>query len=136
WEVEAAVKDMLKQFFRPEFLNRIDEIIVFHPLDKAQLTRIVDVQLEHLRKRLGQRGIKLALTDEARRQLADEGYDPTYGARPLKRVIQQRLENPLASAILKGEYGEGDTVTLDADAARQGFTFRKGAAPVEELVVK
>ncbi|HYE20688.1 MAG TPA: AAA family ATPase, partial [Tepidisphaeraceae bacterium] len=135
WEVEAAVKDMLKQFFRPEFLNRIDEIIVFHPLDKGQLTRIVDVQLEHLRKRLAQRGIKLELTDEARRQLADEGYDPTYGARPLKRVIQQRLENPLASAILRGEYAEGDTVTLDADAARQAFAFRKGAAPVEgELV--
>jgi len=134
WEVEAAVKDMLKQHFRPEFLNRIDEIIVFHPLSREQLTRIVDVQLDHLRKRLATRGLKLQISAEATRLLGEEGYDPTYGARPLKRVIQQRLENPLAGLILKGEYAEGDTVSVDADPAKQAFKFGKGAqAPEPEM---
>jgi ATP-dependent Clp protease ATP-binding subunit ClpB len=135
WEVEAAVKDLLKLQFRPEFLNRVDEMIVFHPLSKEQLTLIVDVQLEHLRKRLAQRGLKLALTDDAKRFLADEGYDPTLGARPLKRVIQQRLENPLAQRILAGEYAEGDTIRVDVDKGKGEFSFGKGAEPVEgELV--
>src|SRR5207248_22199 len=87
WEVEAAVKEMLKQHFRPEFLNRVDEVIVFHPLSKEQLTKILDVQLENLRKRLTSRNLKLHLTPAAKKLLADEGYDPPYGARPLKRVI-------------------------------------------------
>jgi ATP-dependent Clp protease ATP-binding subunit ClpB len=127
WEVEAAVKDMLKQFFRPEFLNRVDETIVFHPLSKEQLTKIVDVQLDGLRKRLASRRLGLSLTPAAKKLLADEGYDPNYGARPLKRVIQQRVENPLAGQILRGEYAPGDTVVVDADEPRQDFVFRKGA---------
>src|SRR3954465_7903949 len=118
WEIEAAVKELLKTFFRPEFLNRIDETIVFHPLSREELTRIVDVQLNHLRKRLGDRNLKWNVTAEAQKLLAEEGYDPTYGARPLKRVIQQRLENPLATQILKGQYVEGDTITVDADGSR------------------
>ncbi len=126
WEIEAAVKELLKGQFRPEFLNRVDEMIVFHPLRKEQLTLIVDVQLEILRKRLAQRGLKLELSDEAKKLLADEGYDPTLGARPLKRVIQQRLENPLAQRILKSEFEEGDAIRVDVDAAKQGFTFEKG----------
>ncbi|HEX8914357.1 MAG TPA: ATP-dependent chaperone ClpB [Humisphaera sp.] len=135
WEIEAAVRDMLKLQFRPEFLNRIDETIVFHPLGKDQLERIVDVQLQHLRKRLLGRRIGLSVTDAAKRLLADEGYDPQYGARPLKRVIQQRIENPLASRILRGEFGEGTTVRIDADPTKQDFTFAKGAEVVEgELV--
>jgi ATP-dependent Clp protease ATP-binding subunit ClpB len=134
WEIEAAVKEMLKQFFRPEFLNRVDEIIVFHPLSKEQLTRIVDVQLNHLRRRLADRNLKLDVTSEAERLLAEEGYDPNYGARPLKRVIQQRLENPIASKILRGEFGDGDTIHVDVDAAKGAFTFNKGAAVEEELV--
>jgi ATP-dependent Clp protease ATP-binding subunit ClpB len=125
WEVDAAVKDLLKAQFRPEFLNRIDEMIVFHPLRKEQLTLIVEVQLEHLRKRLAQRGLKLALSDDAKRLLADEGYDVTLGARPLKRVIQQRLENPLATRILSGEFTEGDTIRVDVDKAKQDFTFTR-----------
>jgi len=134
WEVEAAVKDMLKQFFRPEFLNRIDEIIVFHPLSREQLTRIVDVQLDHLRKRLAARGLTLQISEEATRLLGEEGYDPSFGARPLKRVIQQRLENPLAGLILKGEYMEGDTIRVDADPAKHAFKFGKGAqAPEPEM---
>jgi ATP-dependent Clp protease ATP-binding subunit ClpB len=135
WEIEAAVKDLLKQQFRPEFLNRIDETIVFHPLSREQLTQIVDVQLEHLRKRLATRGLKLSLTDAAKRLLADEGYDPQYGARPLKRVIQQRIENPLAQRILKGEFAEGDTIRVDADPAKHDFTFAKGREVVEAELV-
>jgi ATP-dependent Clp protease ATP-binding subunit ClpB len=135
WEIEAAVKEMLKQHFRPEFLNRVDEMIVFHPLTKKQLAAIVDVQLGHLRKRLAQRGLKLTLTDAARELLAEEGYDPTYGARPLKRVIQQRIENPLASRILRGEFAEGDTIRIDHDPAKHDFKFEKGVEVVEgELV--
>jgi ATP-dependent Clp protease ATP-binding subunit ClpB len=125
WEIEAAVKDLLKAQFRPEFLNRVDEMIVFHPLGKEQLTLIVDVQLASLRKRLQQRGLKLVLTDAAKKLLADEGYDPTLGARPLKRVIQQRLENPLAQRILSGEFAEGDTIRVDVDEKKNDFTFKK-----------
>ena len=110
WEVEAAVKELLKLQFRPEFLNRIDEVMLFHSLNKEQLTKIVDVQLESLRKRLALRNLKLSLTAEAKKLLAEEGYDPTYGARPLKRVIQQQIENPLASKILNGEFAEGTTI--------------------------
>lgn len=136
WEVEAAVKDLLKQYFRPEFLNRIDEIIVFHPLTKDQLTRIVDVQLDHLRKRLATRNLKLQISEPAKRLLAEEGYDPNFGARPLKRVIQHRLENPIASMILKGEYAEGATIRVDVDAARHDFTFSKGAKVTERELVE
>ena len=143
WEVEAAVKDMLRQFFRPEFLNRVDETIVFHPLSKDQLTKIVDVQLNGLRKRLASRRLGLVLMPAAKKLLADEGYDPNYGARPLKRVIQQRVENPLAGKILRGEYAPGDTVIVDADEARQDFVFRKDAgggvgsgATIDEVVGK
>ncbi|MDQ3438747.1 MAG: ATP-dependent chaperone ClpB [Planctomycetota bacterium] len=136
WEIEAAVKELLKGQFRPEFLNRVDETIVFHPLRKEQLTLIVDVQLENLRKRLAQRGLKLTLTDDAKRLLADEGYDPTLGARPLKRVIQQRLENPLAQGILRNEFTEGDTIGVDVDVAKQDFTFTKGRETVEAELVQ
>jgi ATP-dependent Clp protease ATP-binding subunit ClpB len=135
WEIEAAVKEMLKQHFRPEFLNRIDETIVFHPLQKQQLTRIVDVQLEHLRKRLAARHLTLNITDQAKQLLAEEGYDPVYGARPLKRVIQQRVENPLAQRILSGEYADGDVVKVGVDSTKHDFKFGKGREVVEgELV--
>src|SRR3954466_14663369 len=135
WEVEAKVKSLLRDHFRPEFLNRVDAIIVFHPLSKEQLTRIVDVQLDGLRKRLATRGLKLALSEEAKKLLADEGYDPNYGARPLKRVIQQRIENPQASRILRGEFADGDRIIIDTDAAKQDFTFRKGNEVVEAELV-
>jgi len=123
WEVEATVKAQLRNFFRPEFLNRIDETIVFHPLSKDQLTRIVDVQLQSLEKRLAARGLGLTLTDAAKKLLGEEGYDPQFGARPLKRVIQQRLENPLAKRLLQGEFNEGETVHVDVDESKQEFTF-------------
>jgi ATP-dependent Clp protease ATP-binding subunit ClpB len=131
WEIEAAVKELLKSYFRPEFLNRIDETILFHPLGKEQLKKIVDVQLDYLRKRLASRDLKLVVTDQAEKLLAEEGYDPTFGARPLKRVIQQRLENPLAQKILAGEFGEQETVFVDADPAKHDFVFKQGGAAVD-----
>jgi ATP-dependent Clp protease ATP-binding subunit ClpB len=135
WEIEAVVKDQLKVHFRPEFLNRIDEIIVFHPLDKEQLARIVEVQLGYLRKRLAARGLRLEISQRARSLLAEQGYDPAFGARPLKRLIQQRIENPLAKRLLAGEFGEGDTVQIDVDPARNDFEFTRGTEVVEgELI--
>jgi len=125
WEVEAAVQSLLKDHFRPEFLNRIDEIILFHSLNKEQLAKIVDVQIEHLRKRLANRSIRLELSDGAKKLLAEEGYDPTYGARPLKRVIQQRIENPVAGKILAGEFGEGDIIKIDVDPAKHDFKVHR-----------
>jgi ATP-dependent Clp protease ATP-binding subunit ClpB len=125
WEVEAAVKNLLRDHFRPEFLNRIDETILFHSLSKDQLGKIVDVQLENLRKRLAGRNLKLVLTDAAKKLLADEGFDAAFGARPLKRVIQQRIENALASQILQGKFADGDTIRVDVDGGKQEFTFSK-----------
>src|SRR5262249_14728638 len=99
---------------RPEFLNRIDEIVVFHPLGREELGRIVEIQLGHLRRRLADRRITLEVTTAAKAILAREGYDPTFGARPLKRTIQRLVQDPLAPKLLEGEFSEGDTVTVDA----------------------
>ncbi len=123
WEIEAHVKDALKLHFKPEFLNRIDEVIVFHMLTKENLKKIVDIQLSYLVRRMDDRKITLQFTDNAAKQIMDEGYDPAFGARPLKRTIQQRLENPLATQLLSGKFTEGDTIKIDADAHR--FTFEK-----------
>ena len=123
WEIEAHVKDALKQLFKPEFLNRIDEIIVFHMLSKNNLRKIVDIQLEYLAERLGGRNIEVEFTDAARDQIIDEGYDPAFGARPLKRTIQQRLENALAGELLAGRFADGNKIRIDANAHK--FTFEK-----------
>jgi ATP-dependent Clp protease ATP-binding subunit ClpB len=123
WEIEAHVKDALKLVFKPEFLNRIDEIIVFRMLTKDDLRKIVDIQLKYLGERLKARKIELEFTDRARQQIIDEGYDPVFGARPLKRTIQQRLENALASELLAGKFDDGDKIKIDADAHK--FTFEK-----------
>jgi len=123
WEIEAHVKDALKQLFKPEFLNRIDEIIVFHMLGKEDLRKIVDIQLDYLAERLDSRNIHVEFTDGAREQIMDEGYDPAFGARPLKRTIQQQLENPLAGELLAGKFADGDTIKIDSDARK--FTFEK-----------
>ena len=127
-EIEAAVMDVLRGHFRPEFLNRVDDTIVFHPLGREHLASIVDIQLGRLRRRLADRDLSLDLTDAAVKQLADEGYDPLYGARPLKRVIQQRIENPLAGRLLSGDFAPGDTVRVDADTASGNFTFEHAGA--------
>jgi ATP-dependent Clp protease ATP-binding subunit ClpB len=112
--------------FRPEFLNRIDEIVEFAPLSREQLGEIVELQLRRLRDRLADRGLRLELTDEAKELVADAGWDPSYGARPLKRALQRLVENPLALRLLEGEFAEGDTVRVDA---RDGeLAFEKAAA--------
>ncbi len=123
WEIEAHVTDVLKQFFNPEFLNRIDETIVFNLLSKAHLREIVAIQLQDLNTRLKQRQITLDYTDAAIDQIMEEGFDPAYGARPLKRTIQRRLENPLATQLLTGHFAEGDTIRVDANHFK--FTFEK-----------
>ena len=123
WEIEAHVKDALKQLFKPEFLNRIDEIVVFHMLARDDLRKIVDIQLDLLAQRLNARNIEVEFTDDAREQIMDEGYDPAFGARPLKRTIQQRLENALAGELLAGKFADGDKIKIDANAHK--FTFEK-----------
>jgi ATP-dependent Clp protease ATP-binding subunit ClpB len=121
------VMDALREHFRPEFLNRVDEIIFFHALDRAHLKKIVDIQIAGLIRRLEERKIHVQLTDNARELIAREGYDPTYGARPLKRTIQRRVLDPLAMRVLEGHFVEGDTVSVDADAGG-GLTFAKQEA--------
>jgi ATP-dependent Clp protease ATP-binding subunit ClpB len=123
WEIEAHVKDALKQFFKPEFLNRIDETIVFHMLTREHLKKIVDIQLGLLADRLKDRKITLVFTDKARDRVMDQGYDPSFGARPLKRTIQQQVENPLAGELLAGKFIDGDTIQVDAKG--QNFVFTK-----------
>ncbi len=123
WEIEAHVKDELKQTFKPEFLNRIDEVIVFHMLDKDNLLKIVDIQLDYLADRLKDNNIQVEFTAGARKQIMDEGYDAAFGARPLKRTIQQRLENKLAAEILSGKFSRGDKIKIDGDGHR--FHFEK-----------
>jgi len=116
-QMRKLVLEALNEHFRPEFLNRIDEIIIFHALTKADLARIVDIQVGHLQKLLDERKITIVLTDAAKAHLADVGYDPVYGARPLKRAIQRELADPLARHILQGEFREGDAIRVDANSA-------------------
>ena len=123
-EIKAAVMNSVNQHFRPEFINRIDEIVVFHPLGQEQMAGIADIQLSRLRKRLQERDMDIVLSDEAMTKLVAVGYDPVYGARPLKRAIQQEIENPLSLKLLSGEFVAGDTIKVDVD--EQGnFTFDK-----------
>jgi ATP-dependent Clp protease ATP-binding subunit ClpB len=128
--------EAMREVFRPEFLNRIDEVVEFHALSKEQLAEIVELQLGRLRERLAERGLALELTDAAKEQLVEAGWDPTYGARPLKRAIQRLVENPLALRLLEGEFGEGDTVRVDAQDGELVFTqaLEKRAASSEPAV--
>ena len=118
--------DALRKTFRPEFLNRIDEIVTFEGLGPAEIRAIVDIQLEDLRRRLADRKITIRLSDKAKDKLAEQGYDPTFGARPLKRTIQRMVENPLAVAVLGGQFGEGDHIVVDV--AGDTLHFQKEAA--------
>jgi ATP-dependent Clp protease ATP-binding subunit ClpB len=138
----------VRQHFRPELLNRIDEVIIFNPLGVQQIAQIVEIQLRGLRRRLEERKIRLELTDRAKAQLAQEGFDPVYGARPLKRTIQKEIVQPLAMRLLQGEFRDGDTIVVDSNEAKNlvgpagqrvsqgGLVFRRGepapadAAPV------
>jgi ATP-dependent Clp protease ATP-binding subunit ClpB len=124
--------DAMREYFRPEFLNRIDEIVEFKPLSRDQIGEIVELQLARLRRRLGERELMLDLTDAAKETLAEAGWDPAYGARPLKRAIQRLLENPLALRLLEGDFVPGDTILVDAQHGDLVFTraATAAAAPV------
>jgi ATP-dependent Clp protease ATP-binding subunit ClpB len=128
-EVREAVGAVLREHFRPEFLNRIDEVIVFRALTEDQLTSIVDIQLKRLEKRLAERRVMLVVTAAARSLLAKRGWDPVYGARPLKRAIQRLLQDPLAMMLLEGKFSEGDTIEVGVKDGELIFTKAKVAAP-------
>ena len=126
--MKQAVLEEMRSNFRPEFLNRVDEIIVFHSLSEEHLKQIVEIQLEHLRSRLADRHITIELTDAARTHLVRSGYDPTYGARPLKRAIQKKIETPLARQVLAGTVRDGQTLDVDFDSERGELKFAQRAA--------
>ena len=123
--MKAAVMEIVGTHFRPEFINRVDEVVVFHPLSREHIRLIVDIQLGYLHQRLADRDMRIELTDAARDRLADAGFDPVYGARPLKRAIQQQLENPLANEILEGKFKPGDVIEIDV--AADGLQFKNAA---------
>jgi ATP-dependent Clp protease ATP-binding subunit ClpB len=124
--MKSAVMEVVGEHFRPEFINRVDDVVVFHPLGKDEIRKIVDIQVEGLRRRLADRDMDIELSDAARDRLGEAGFDPVYGARPLKRAIQQQLENPLAERILSGDFGPGDTIRVDATS--EGLSFAPASA--------
>jgi ATP-dependent Clp protease ATP-binding subunit ClpB len=132
--VRDKVIEVLREHFRPEFLNRIDEVIVFKSLTQDQLTAIVDIQLKTLEKRLADRRLILVVTDAARKLLAHKGWDPVYGARPLKRAIQRLVQDPLAMMVLEGKFSEGDTIQVDAKEGVVVFNKVPSATPVAAAV--
>jgi len=129
-KVRPLMMQELTANLRPEFLNRIDEIVIFHALGRDEIAKIVEIQAAHLRRRLAEKRIQLELTDPAKALLAREGYDPTFGARPLKRTIQRLVQDPLALRLLEAEFAEGDTVVVDADGNAIIFRKRVDAIPV------
>jgi ATP-dependent Clp protease ATP-binding subunit ClpB len=130
--MKDAVLSELRSSFRPEFLNRLDDIIVFHALSEEHLKEIVEIQLSSLRARLEERHIKLVLTERARTRLVQNGYDPHYGARPLKRAIQREIETPLAKLIVSGEIHDGQTIQVDAAPEGPGLKFELQRRPVNQ----
>jgi ATP-dependent Clp protease ATP-binding subunit ClpB len=130
WErVEERVRDELRNHFRPEFLNRVDDIIVFRQLSREDLVQIVDLQLARLRETLAERHIAFEVTPEAKVLIAAQGYDPVYGARPLKRVIQRLLQNPIALELLEGNFHEGDNIRVERDGDLLRFEKAEVAEP-------
>jgi ATP-dependent Clp protease ATP-binding subunit ClpC len=132
----AEVERALRQTFRPELLNRIDEIIVFDPLTEEDLKQIVDLLLNDVRARLAERNVGLNLTEPAKTQLVQEGYDPVYGARPLRRTIERRIANPLSRRILEGDFKEGDTAVVDYVDGEFVFGKEKPARKREKVAAK
>ena len=122
-QLDSEISDSLKGVFTPEFLNRIDEKLIFHPLTRKDIGKIVKIQIDLLAKKLKERDVNLVVTPAALEELANEGYDPAYGARPLKRVIRQQIENPMAVELLKGSFPEDSTLTVDFNG--DAFTFGK-----------
>ena len=128
----GEIEESLKHTFRPEFLNRIDEVIIFHVLSRDQIKLIVDLQMKEIAGRLKDQGIEIQLTDTAREWLAKEGFDPQFGARPLRRTLQRKVESPLSRKLLAGEFKSGDVVVVDADE-KEGIVFtRKSPEPIEQ----
>jgi ATP-dependent Clp protease ATP-binding subunit ClpC len=125
-DMKKKVMTEIQKAFRPEFLNRLDDIIVFHELTEEQLRNIVDLMVKDLQSRLAERKLGIELTEKAKAWLAQEGYDPVFGARPLRRVIERHVENPLSTKLLMGELKEGDTVKVDL--GEDGLTFKTKAA--------
>jgi ATP-dependent Clp protease ATP-binding subunit ClpB len=131
WEqAETKVMELLRQAFKPEFLNRVDDIIIFRPLSHEDIEKIVDIQIQRVQRLLVDRKITIEVTPAAKTLLVAEGYDPVYGARPLKRAIQRLLQNPLAVAVLEGEYAEGDRVLIDRGKESNSLRFEKVREPV------
>ena len=124
-EMESRVMDALKARFKPEFLNRVDDVIIYHQLERSQIGHIAKIQLDRVKQLLSERQLELELSDSAMELLADRGYDPQYGARPLKRVIQRMVQDPLAIRILEGEFPEGSKIRADVDASGDGLEFTK-----------
>ena len=124
-KMRDKVMETLKESFKPEFLNRIDEIIIYHALPLERIKQIIDIQIEGLEARLAELHIMLTVTDKARDYLAREGYDPAYGARPLKRTLQRKIQDPLALMLLDGKFSEGDTVLVDLSIEKEGLVIRK-----------
>jgi ATP-dependent Clp protease ATP-binding subunit ClpB len=123
-----SVLETLREHFKPEFLNRIDDIVIFGQLTRAEIEKIIDVQLEKLRANLAERGIEILLEDSAKALLSNEGYDPTFGARPLKRAIQTLIQNPLAIRLLNGEIRGGQTIRVTAEGDEMKFTPETASA--------
>jgi ATP-dependent Clp protease ATP-binding subunit ClpB len=128
-EAKASVMAEMRRTFRPEFLNRVDDIVIFHRLARGEIDRIVEIQLGRLRKLLGDRDIEIQLSPAALRFLGDEGYDPVYGARPLKRAIMRHVQDPLATRLLGGAFGPGDTIVVDREGTADELSFAKQRRP-------
>jgi ATP-dependent Clp protease ATP-binding subunit ClpC len=121
--MKSRVMEALKASFRPEFLNRVDETIVFHGLEKEHIVQIVDLMMKDLHKRLAEQNMTMEVTEEAKAKLVEDGYDPAYGARPLRRTIQRQVEDPLAEDLLRGRYKAGDVVRVDV--TKEGIALLK-----------
>jgi len=126
--IKLAVMAEVKTYFRPEFINRIDEVVVFHALDEKHIAGIARIQLQYLEKRLARLEMGMEISDAALAELATAGFDPVFGARPLKRAIQERIENPLAKAILEGRFAAKDRIRVDAEGGQ--LVFQRAAAPL------
>jgi len=134
-EMDMRVTEMMQATFKPEFLNRVDEVIIFHRLALEHIKGIVEIQLDLLRKRLAERDITLEITEAAKAYLAQQGYDPAYGARPLKRLIQREIQDKVALALLKGEFSDGDTIRVDERGLELVFDKVRSTAEAEEATV-
>ena len=124
-QAEGRIRDVLKNYFRPEFLNRVDEAVIFNRLTQEDINKIVDIQITILEKRLADKNLSVDLTAAAKEYLGKQGFDPVYGARPLKRVIQKQVQDPIALMMLKGEVKEGDNIKVDISKKAEGLVFSK-----------